>query len=88
MGIAGGSYSHEYKQVMATELLHFDMAVVQDSVLGGSGGAIYHRWSRGKSNYDMETAGAITHTRWLQVKRVYKSSATMTQHTKRVSRRI
>jgi hypothetical protein len=27
MGI-GGSYGHEYKQVMDTELLHFDMAVV------------------------------------------------------------
>jgi hypothetical protein len=71
MGI-GGSYGHEYKQVMATELLHFDMAVVRDGVLGGSDGAIYCMWSRGKSNYDMEIAGAITHTRWLQVKRVYK----------------
>jgi hypothetical protein len=71
MGI-GGSYGHEYKQVMATELLHFDMAVVRDGVLGGSDGAIYRRWSRGKSNYDMEIAGAITHTRWLQDKRVYK----------------
>jgi hypothetical protein len=71
MGI-GGSYGHEYKQFMATELLHFDMAVVLSGVLGSSGGAIYRRWSRGKSNYDMETAGAITHTRWLQVKRVYK----------------
>jgi hypothetical protein len=43
--------------VMATELRHFDMAVVQDGVLGGSDGAIYRRCSRGKSNYDMETAG-------------------------------
>jgi hypothetical protein len=62
-----------YKQVMAAELLHFDMAVVQDSVLGGSNSAIYHRWNKGKSNYDKEIlAGAITHTRWLQIKRVYK----------------
>jgi hypothetical protein len=58
--------------VMATELLHFDMAVVRDGVLGGSDGAIYCRWSRGKLNCNMETAGAITHTRWLQVKWVYK----------------
>jgi hypothetical protein len=31
MGI-GGSYGHEYKQKMATALLHFDMAVVRDGV--------------------------------------------------------
>jgi hypothetical protein len=51
------------------------MDVVRDGVLGGgSGGAIYRRWSRGESNYNMEqtAGGAITHTRWLQVKRVYK----------------
>jgi hypothetical protein len=68
MGI-GGSYGHKYKQVMATELLH---SVMRDGVLGGSDGAIYRRWSRRKSNYDMETAGAITHLRWLQIKQVYK----------------
>jgi hypothetical protein len=55
---------------MAAELLHFDMAVVQDGVLGGSNGTIYCKWRRGKSNYEMEIAGAITHTRWLHVKRV------------------
>jgi hypothetical protein len=54
---------------MAAELLNFDVTVMQDGVLGGSDGVIYHRWSKGKkSNYDMEIAGAITHTRWLQVK--------------------
>jgi hypothetical protein len=84
MGI-GGSYGHDYKQVMATEFLHFDMAVVQDGVLGGSCGAIYCRWSRGESNYSMETAGAITHTRWLQAKGC-TNSATMTQHPKGVRR--
>jgi hypothetical protein len=36
----------------------------RDGVLGGSHGAIYRRWS-------METASAITHSRWLQIKRVY-----------------
>jgi hypothetical protein len=57
---------------MAEELLHFDMAVVQDGALGGMGGAIYRRWNIGRSNYDPEIAAAIIHTRWLQVKRVYK----------------
>jgi hypothetical protein len=71
MGI-GGSYGHDNKPAMATELLHFDMAVVQDGVLGGSDSAIHRRWNRGKSNYDMETAGTITHLRWLQIKRFYK----------------
>ena len=37
----GGSYGHECKPVLAADLLHFDMAVVRDGVLGGMDGAIY-----------------------------------------------
>ena len=68
----GGSYGHQCKPIMADELIHFDMAVVRDGVLGGMDGAIYRRWSKGTSCYDPETASAINHTRWLQVKRAYK----------------
>ena len=68
----GGSYGHECKPVLAADLVHFDMAVVRDGVLGGMDGAIYRRWAKGESNYDTETASSITHTRWLQVKRTYK----------------
>jgi hypothetical protein len=68
----GGSYGHASKPVMASDLLHFDMAVVRDGVLGGMDGTIYRRWSKGKSNYDLEIAASITHTRWLEVKRCYK----------------
>jgi hypothetical protein len=57
---------------MDSDLLHFDMAVVRDGVLGGMDGAIYCRWSKGKLNYDLEIAASITHTRWLEVKRCYK----------------
>ena len=38
-----GSYGHEFKPIMSTELLHFDMIVVRDGVLGGMDGAIYRR---------------------------------------------
>jgi hypothetical protein len=58
--------------MQAQELLHFDMAVVQDGAIGGIKGAIYHHWKKSDSAYDEEIAGAITHHRWLQIKRVYK----------------
>ena len=38
----GGSYGHECKPEMA-DLVHFNMAVVHDGVLGGMDGAIYCR---------------------------------------------
>jgi hypothetical protein len=39
----GGTYGHEYRPIMSKELLHFDMAVVQDGAIGGMKGAIYRR---------------------------------------------
>jgi hypothetical protein len=42
MGI-GRPYGQGCKPGMAEELLHFDMAVVQDGVFGGMGGTIYRR---------------------------------------------
>ena len=65
-----GAYGHNFKPVMCAELLHFDMCVVRDGVLGGMGGAIYCRWKKDDSAYDLETATAITYTRWVQIKRV------------------
>ena len=67
-----GTYGHEFKPVTSKELLHFDMAVIRDGVLGGMSGAIYRRWKNDDSAYDREIASTITHTRWLQLKRVYK----------------
>jgi hypothetical protein len=67
-----GAYGHEFKPVMSSELLHFDMAVIRDSVLGGMGGAIYRRWSMADLAYDPEIASAMSHSRWLQIKRTYK----------------
>jgi hypothetical protein len=41
----GGLYGHVFKLVSILDLLKFDMVVVKDGVLlGGSDGAIYHRW--------------------------------------------
>jgi hypothetical protein len=57
---------------MSTELLHFDMAVVRDGVLGPMGGAIYRRWDKQDSAYDPQICAAISHSRWLQIKRTYK----------------
>jgi hypothetical protein len=65
------SYDHETKLIYSKELVHFDMAVFRDGVLGGQGGAIYRRWKKDDSAYDPEIAGTITYTRWLQIKRHY-----------------
>jgi hypothetical protein len=35
-------------------------------------GAIYRRWKKSDLAYDPEISGTVTHTRWLQIKRVYK----------------
>ena len=67
-----GAYGHDHKPPVCAELLHFDMAVVRDGVCGGMDGAIYRRWKANDEAYDSEIAGAITHTRWLQIKRIYK----------------
>jgi hypothetical protein len=75
-----GTYGHDFKPVVATELLHFDMAMIRDGVLGGQGGAIYRRWKKPdkkkgekyNSAYDPEIAAAITYSRWLQIKQTYK----------------
>ena len=48
------------------------MVVVRDGVLGGMKCAIYRWWKKADSAYDPEIAGTVTHTRWLQMKRVYK----------------
>lgn len=67
----GGSYGHKFKNVTLDELVRFDGVVVRDGVKGGSNGAIYRRWMNG-ADYDSLTQGSITHTRWLQIKRVMK----------------
>jgi hypothetical protein len=67
----GGSYGHIFKNVTLGELVRFDGVVVHDGVKGGSNGAIYRRWMDG-ADYDSLIQGSITHTRWLQIKRVLK----------------
>ena len=68
----GGSYGHEFKQVLAQELVHFDAALIRDGVHGGSDGALYRRWQKSSTIYDPRIANSITHTRWLQIKRTLK----------------
>jgi hypothetical protein len=67
----GGSYGHKFKNIVLDELVHFDGVVIRDGVKGGSNGAIYRRWMDG-ADYDALVQGSITHTRWLQIKRVMK----------------
>jgi hypothetical protein len=68
----GGSYGHEFKPILAQELLHFDAALIRDGVHGGSDGALYRRWQTSSTIFDPRIANSITHTRWLQIKRTIK----------------
>jgi hypothetical protein len=72
IGTMFSDYVHQFNPITAREMLHFDMAVVRDGVLGGMDSAIYRRWKVGESSCDPEIVQAITHTRWLGVKKVYK----------------
>jgi hypothetical protein len=67
-----GSYGHEFKPIMLDELVHYDAIMVRDGVHGGADGATYRRWKYDDSAYDPDIAGAMTHTRWLQIKRCIK----------------
>ena len=70
-------YGHEFLPPKTTEILYFDMALVRDGVHGGSSGAIYRRWKVGRKMYDKDIAKALTHTCWLQIKRVLKLEKNM-----------
>jgi hypothetical protein len=68
----GGSHGHEFKQVKAQELVHFDAALVRDGAQGGGDGALFHRWQKSRTIYDPRIAKRITCTPWLQIKGTIK----------------
>lgn len=69
----GGSYGHEFKQVLVPEMLQFDGILMRDGVLGGSvDGGIHRRWKKESSCYDSLIANTMSHTRFLQLKRTLK----------------
>ncbi|KAG7338382.1 hypothetical protein IV203_011054 [Nitzschia inconspicua] len=69
----GGSYGHKFKEVMIPELVRFDGALIRDGLLGGAtDGAIYRRWKPDDAGYDQYIGASLTHTRFLQLKRVWK----------------
>jgi hypothetical protein len=54
------------------ELVQFDCAVTKDGACGGTRGAIHLRWKPGQDIYNEKIARSLTHTRFLQLKRVLK----------------
>jgi hypothetical protein len=67
-----GSCGHKFKNVVLAELLRFDGVVIRDRVEGGSNnGAVHRRWMNGV-DCDSLMRGSMTHTGWLQLKRVMK----------------
>ena len=70
----GLTYGHALKLTHNAELLRWDGVLVMDGVRGGSDGAILRRFKNKEDNiaYDGHIAGAMTSTRWLEIKRIYK----------------
>ena len=68
----GGSYGHHFVAPRIPELAKFDCILIRDGVLGGSKGSIHLRWKPDDALYNSDIAGAMTHTRFLQIKRTFK----------------
>ena len=66
----GGDYGHEYRLVTAAELVRFDGMLLRHGVLGG--GHIHHRFISTDPSYDSIIAGAMTFSRFIQIKAVLK----------------
>ena len=67
----GGSYGHNFSNVMIQELVNFDAILVKDGVKGGSDGAIYRRWQNCE-DMDQAIIDAMTYCRFIQIKRTRK----------------
>ena len=63
----GGSYGHEFKNVLINELVNFDGILVKDGVKGGSDGAIYRRW-QASEDMDDNIIQSMTYHWFLQIK--------------------
>ena len=68
----GGSYGHEWKNVVVTELVQFNRILVRDGVLGGSNGALYERWNPNSPMYSPEISQSMTLTSFGEIKRNIK----------------
>jgi len=68
----GGSYGHRLAEVLARELVVFHGIMIRDGAKGGSKGAVYRLWDPNDCSYDKDVAGAMSFTRWTEIKRVIK----------------
>lgn len=70
----GAFSSYGHRQIIPTflDLLHYDMIVIKDGVLGGSHGSIHKLWDVDSDLFNQTIADCMNNSRWLQVKRVYK----------------
>jgi hypothetical protein len=68
----GGSFGHSFKTPLVKEFVRFDCAITKDGACGGTRGAIHLRWKPGQDNFIEGIANSLSHTRYLQLKRVMK----------------
>jgi hypothetical protein len=66
-----GTYGHKVKPASLEEMVRFDGIVHRHGVRGGGPG-IHLRWDPTDSDYDDCVYNAMSHTRFLQLKRLYK----------------
>ena len=66
----GETYGHHIKRFQRHEMVHFDGAVIADG--GDTRGALYRMWQKMSDDFNHNVASAITHSRWLEIKRCLK----------------
>jgi len=80
----GSGYGHKCENVTPVELLKWDGVIVRDGVRGGSDGAIMRRFDRipDSTACDELIDKAISKSRWLELKRVWKLCNNITSKKK------
>ena len=71
----GMGYGHNFDTVQVPELVRWDGVILMDGVRGGSNGAILRRFDTSRednTSFDKNISAAMTKTRFLEIKRVYK----------------
>lgn len=70
-GLIGNMYGHNIKLVDLPEVIHYLGTVLMDGLLGANGD-IPRRWRTGNPGICEEIVASIFHSRWLQIKCVFK----------------
>jgi hypothetical protein len=81
-------YGHKYTATSAKELVHWVAVPIHHGARGGKPSELHTRWMANDTEYDIDIAKSMTHSRYKQLKSVFKLNNNMTDdcHQKRTAR--